>query len=41
MRDPLSLGTAALSDHEYVHLAIDQADLIISIGHDIVEKPPF
>jgi hypothetical protein len=23
------------------HEAIDQADLIISIGHDTIEKPPF
>ncbi|TIX18189.1 MAG: acetolactate synthase large subunit, partial [Mesorhizobium sp.] len=25
----------------YVHRAIDRADLVISIGHDTVEKPPF
>jgi acetolactate synthase-1/2/3 large subunit len=37
----LYLGTAALSERDYVHLAIDRADLIISIGHDTVEKPPF
>jgi acetolactate synthase-1/2/3 large subunit len=30
-----------LSERDYVHEAIDQADLIISIGHDTVEKPPF
>jgi len=35
------LGTAALSDHDYLHCAIDRADLIINIGHDVVEKPPF
>ncbi|MFE1598983.1 acetolactate synthase large subunit [Methylobacterium sp. ID0610] len=35
------LGTAALSERDYVHQAIDKADLIISIGHDTVEKPPF
>ena len=40
-RDPLSLGTAALSDQEQVHCAIRRADLIISVGHDVVEKPPF
>jgi acetolactate synthase-1/2/3 large subunit len=40
-RDPLSLGAAALSDHEYVHCAAQRADLIISVGHDVVEKPPF
>ncbi|MEO6817181.1 MAG: acetolactate synthase large subunit [Edaphobacter sp.] len=37
----LYLGTAALSDGDYVHLAIDHADLIIAVGHDTVEKPPF
>ncbi len=35
------LGTAALSDGDYVHDAIDNADLIINVGHDVVEKPPF
>ena len=38
---PLFLGTAALSDNDYLHCAIDKADLIINIGHDVVEKPPF
>jgi acetolactate synthase-1/2/3 large subunit len=37
----LYMGTAALSAHDYVHQAVDEADLIISIGHDTVEKPPF
>jgi acetolactate synthase-1/2/3 large subunit len=37
----LYMGTAALSERDYVHRAIDQADLIVSIGHDTVEKPPF
>ena len=37
----LYMGTAALSERDYVHRAIDQADLIIAIGHDTVEKPPF
>ncbi len=40
-RHPLFLGTAALSDHDYVHCAIDRADLIINVGHDVIEKPPF
>ncbi|MGZ0709109.1 acetolactate synthase large subunit [Coraliomargarita sp. W4R53] len=35
------LGVAALSDHDYVHCAIDRSDLIINIGHDVIEKPPF
>ncbi len=37
----LYMGTAALSERDWVHEAIDQADLIISIGHDTIEKPPF
>ncbi|CAH2405422.1 acetolactate synthase large subunit [Mesorhizobium ventifaucium] len=37
----LYVGTAALSEGDYVHEAIERADLIISIGHDTVEKPPF
>ena len=40
-RDPLCLGSAALSDHDFVHRAIRAADLIINVGHDVVEKPPF
>ena len=39
--DDLWLGTAALSEGDYVHDAVDRADLIIAIGHDTVEKPPF
>ena len=34
-------GTAALSANDYVHKTIDQADVIINVGHDVVEKPPF
>ena len=37
----LYMGTAALSARDYVHEAIERADLIIAIGHDTVEKPPF
>ncbi len=40
-RHELFLGTAALSDHDYLHCAIARADLIINIGHDVIEKPPF
>ena len=38
---PLWLGTAALSDGDYVHRAIEAADCIVNIGHDVIEKPPF
>jgi acetolactate synthase-1/2/3 large subunit len=37
----LYMGTAALSERDYVHQAIERADLIVTIGHDTVEKPPF
>src|SRR4051794_36351841 len=37
----LYIGTAALSERDYVHTAIDRADLILAVGHDTVEKPPF
>jgi acetolactate synthase-1/2/3 large subunit len=37
----LWMGTAALSERDYLHEAIDRADLILAIGHDTVEKPPF
>lgn len=40
-RNPLFLGTAALSANDYLHRAIEQTDLIINLGHDVVEKPPF
>jgi acetolactate synthase-1/2/3 large subunit len=40
-RSPLCLGTAALSSNDCVHMAINKSDLIINIGHDIIEKPPF
>jgi acetolactate synthase-1/2/3 large subunit len=37
----LYMGTAALSERDHVHEAIDRADLIVCVGHDTVEKPPF
>ena len=35
------LGTAALSADDFVHCAIERSDLIINVGHDVIEKPPF
>jgi acetolactate synthase I/II/III large subunit len=35
------MGTAALSEGDYVHRVIEHADCIINVGHDVVEKPPF
>src|SRR5690554_692813 len=40
-RHPGFLGCAALSAGDFVHRAIDAADLIVNIGHDVIEKPPF
>ena len=40
-RHTLFLGNAALSGEDYLHRAIEAADLIINVGHDVVEKPPF
>ncbi|QDV10149.1 Acetolactate synthase [Planctomycetes bacterium Poly30] len=40
-RHPRFLGNAALSSGDFVHAALSHADLILNVGHDIVEKPPF
>jgi acetolactate synthase-1/2/3 large subunit len=39
--DPRFIGTAAVSEKDYVHAALKNADLILMVGHDIFEKPPF
>jgi acetolactate synthase-1/2/3 large subunit len=38
---PLWLGNAALSAGDFTHRAIESADCIINVGHDVIEKPPF
>lgn len=38
---PKFLGKAALSSSDFVHRAIKAADVIINVGHDVIEKPPF
>ncbi len=40
-RSPSYLGTAALSADDFVHLAAQEADLLVNVGHNVVEKPPF
>jgi len=40
-RSPHYMGTAALSKDDFLHCAINRADLIINVGHDVIEKPPF
>ena len=39
-KSELYLGTTALSSDDFVHRALEAADLIIMLGHDITEKPP-
>ena len=38
---PRFLGCAALSSGDFVHRAIEAADVIVNVGHDVIEKPPF
>jgi len=40
-RSPCYVGTAALSAHDFVHRAVEEADLLVNLGHSLVEKPPF
>jgi acetolactate synthase-1/2/3 large subunit len=40
-RHPKFLGCAALSAGDFCHRAIEDADCIVNIGHDVIEKPPF
>lgn len=40
-RQELCLGTAALSDGDCLHRIVSRADVILNVGHDVVEKPPF
>jgi len=37
----LCIGNAALSNGDFVHAALDCADVIVNVGHDVIEKPPF
>lgn len=38
---PLFLGNAAVSSDDFLHRAFEVADLVLNVGHDVVEKPPF
>jgi acetolactate synthase-1/2/3 large subunit len=40
-RNPRFVGCAALSSGDFVHAAVAAADVIVNIGHDVIEKPPF
>jgi acetolactate synthase I/II/III large subunit len=40
-RNPSYVGTASLSSDDFVHRAVEEADLLLSVGHNVVEKPPF
>ena len=35
------VGCAALSAGDFVHRAVEAADCIVNVGHDVIEKPPF
>jgi acetolactate synthase-1/2/3 large subunit len=35
------VGCAALSAGDFCHRAIEAADVIVNVGHDVIEKPPF
>ncbi|WP_233543904.1 acetolactate synthase large subunit [Salinisphaera sp. Q1T1-3] len=37
---PQSLFAMGIHKHDYVHTAIDEADLVITLGYDVVEYPP-
>jgi acetolactate synthase-1/2/3 large subunit len=38
---PKFLGCAALSAGDFCHKALEAADVIVNVGHDVIEKPPF
>ncbi|MGJ8634139.1 MAG: acetolactate synthase large subunit [Luteolibacter sp.] len=40
-RDELFIGNATLSSNDFLHRAIEKSDVILNVGHDVVEKPPF
>ncbi|MBH3403426.1 acetolactate synthase large subunit [Pseudomonas glycinae] len=40
-RHPRFVGNTALSTGDFVHRALESADLIVNVGHDVFEKPPF
>ncbi|MEA5464205.1 acetolactate synthase large subunit [Leptothoe sp. PORK10 BA2] len=37
---PLSLWTVGLQQRDFISCAIDQSDLVIAVGYDLVEYPP-
>jgi acetolactate synthase-1/2/3 large subunit len=39
--NPRFVGCAALSSGDFCHRAIEAADVIVNVGHDVIEKPPF
>ena len=34
------MGTAAISNGDFIHACMAHADLLLLVGHDTVEKPP-
>jgi len=39
-RDPFCLGTLGFMLHDYINFRFDEADLVITVGYDLVEYPP-
>ncbi len=37
---PSALGTIGFMRHDYVNFGFDQADLVVTVGYDLVEYPP-
>ena len=40
MSDPHCLFTMGLQSRDYINLALDEADLVVSVGYDLVEYAP-
>src|SRR3990167_1433418 len=39
-RDPLAIGTIGFMRHDYTNFGFDQADVVITVGYDLVEYAP-
>jgi len=39
-RDPLVIGTIGFMRHDYTNFGLDQADVVITVGYDLVEYAP-
>ncbi len=37
---PMALGTIGFMQHDYLNFGFDQADVVVTVGYDLVEYPP-